>query len=252
MLEARGVTVRRGPATLLDAVSLDIRPGEVLGLVGPNGAGKSTLLRVLAGIEPLAAGTVTLDGEDLKHLPATARARRIAYLPQTGRIEWAIPVRALVALGRLPHGDGTAATGRAAIEAAMVEAEIADLASRAVTTLSGGERARALAARAFAGEPEILLADEPTVALDPRHQLRLMAALRQRAATGTALVVVLHELGLATRFCDRLALMAGGKVVAEGPPGAVLTDETLAAVYGVTAVRLGIGGEIAVMPWKAV
>ena len=252
MLEAQGVTVRGGGCTIVREASLAVRGGEIVGLVGPNGAGKSTLLRALAGIASY-EGTVSLEGRPLTALPPRSRARRLAYLPQDRRIEWAMPVRDVVALGRHPFQRRFARlddADRDAVARAMQQVGIEALAERPATVLSGGELARTLLARALAVGAPLLLADEPVAALDPFHQLQVMEILRARADGGDGILAVLHDLGLAARFMDRIVVMHRGEVVADGSPGEVLSDGLLAKVFRVAARPAGEGGVVPV-PWRA-
>jgi iron complex transport system ATP-binding protein len=253
MLELRDVSVARGGNRLLERVSLSIAPGELVAVIGPNGAGKSTLLRCLAGVARPDDGTVVLDGTPLVQLGARACAREIAFLPQSGPVHWAITVERLVALGRMPHGavpDTLDAADRAAVERAMAATDVRHLASRAVDTLSGGERARVLAARALSVEGRFLIADEPIQALDPRHQLDLLAIFRTGAEAGMGIAVALHDLTLAARFCTRLVLIDRGRKVADGAATLVLTTEHLHGVYGIDAVTGDRDGEPFIVPWR--
>jgi iron complex transport system ATP-binding protein len=234
LLSLDALTVRRGSRTIVEGVTAALGPGELVGLLGPNGAGKTTLMRAALGLQPAAAGGVALGGTPLARLPARERALRAAYVPQDRSVAWPVSVETVVGLGRLPHRAGPAAD-RAAIEAALVAMELEDLRDRPATELSGGERARALIARALAQDAPLLLADEPTAGLDPGHAIMLMRRFRALAAEGRGLFVSLHDLGLAARWCDRLLLLDRGRLVADGPPAAVLTAERLAAVYGITA-----------------
>jgi iron complex transport system ATP-binding protein len=253
-LALANIAVRRGGRAVLQDVSATVERGEVLGIVGPNGAGKSTLLRVMAGLLRPQAGMVLLDDKPIGDWPRKARARHLAYLPQDAACHWPIRADRLVALGRLPHLEPwRCPTGRdgEAVDRAMHLTEVHQLAARTVDTLSGGERARVLLARTFAGEPAILLADEPVADLDPYHALRVMGHLARLAQEGTGVAVVLHDLTLAARFCRRLLLLDRGRVAAYGPPETVLAPEILARIYQIDAVRGSHAGEPYLVPWSA-
>lgn len=248
-IAAEGVTVMAGAAALLDAVSVTAVPGQVLGIVGPNGAGKSTLLRVLAGVRDCARGDVRYDGQVRSELRPLQLSQQLAYLAQRGPVAWPLTVERLVALGRLPYLQAWSAhdpQGTAAIDAALSDTDTLHLRHRIVDTLSGGELARALLARALAVGGAALLTDEPVAALDPYHQLQVMEILRARADAGQTVIVVLHEITLAARFCDRLLLLDRGRVAAIGKPADVLTDDNLHTTYRVRALR----GAGYLVPWE--
>jgi iron complex transport system ATP-binding protein len=234
MLEARNLTLARR----LDDVSASLGPGEIAAICGPNGAGKSTLLECLAGLLAPDSGAVALDGRPIGSLHPRKRAQAIGYLPQSGEIAWDLAVRNLVALGRLPHGDG----GEAAVEAALAALDLAPFADRPVSTLSGGERARALLARVLAGEPGWILADEPLAALDLGHQLALIRHLRRAAEAGAGVVLVVHDLALAMNHAARVLVLDRGRLVADGPPEGALDPALIARVWGVPARWLGEPG----------
>jgi iron complex transport system ATP-binding protein len=235
-LQAREVSWGAGGRTIVDRVSLDVVPGGTLGLLGPNGSGKSSLLRLLAGVRRPASGAVLLDGVDLRTLRRRDVARRVAVVEQHATTEVDLRVRDVVALGRTPHRAvwGAERPGdRDAVALALERTGLVGAEDRSWHTLSGGERQRVHVARALAQEPRELLLDEPTNHLDVHHQLELLALVRRLPVTT---VVALHDLNLAAMFCDRLVVLAGGRVVADGPPGEVLTAALIADVYRVRAV----------------
>ena len=232
------VSVDLGARTVLHGVSARFAPGQLVGIVGPNGAGKSTLVRAMLGLAPLSAGTVRLDEEDIAHLPPRTIARSLAYLPQGQTLHWPLSVERLVALGRLPHLGPMSRIGAAdhdAIAAAMTRTDVAHLADRIATELSGGERARVMLARALAVGAPGLAVDEPLAALDPGHQIDVMQLLAREARAGGLVIAVLHDLSMAARYCDQLLLLDRGTLVADGPPDDVLTQDRLRAVYGITS-----------------
>lgn len=252
-LRAEAVDVDLDRVPVLRGVDIAVAGGELVGLIGPNGSGKSTLLRALPGLIRLRGGRVLLGDRELHSLARRERARRIAYLPQHGASHWPLTVERLVALGRLPHQSPwqeLSDSDRAAIERAMAATDIGHLAGRVISHLSGGERLRVHLARALATEPEVLLADEPVAALDPYHQLQAMELLRSTADRGGAVLVVLHELSLALRYCDRLVLLDQGRMVADGGPAEVLDDSRLADVYQVTALHGRHEGVPYLLPWR--
>lgn len=252
-LEARDVRVIRGGCAVVDGVDLAVGAGEVLGLVGPNGAGKSSLLKVMAGVVAADGGDCLLDGTPLSRLPAAERARQVGYLAQQAEIHWPLTVSRVVEMGRFGHRGRWRRLGaddRAAVAQAMALTEIESLGERIVTTLSGGERMRVLLARLFAAGTPILLADEPTAALDPYHQLHVMELMRGHADNGGAVIAVLHDLNMAARFCDRLVLLDRGRLYATGVPADVLTEAALREVYGVDACISKAQGQLSLLPWR--
>ena len=245
-----GLSVRLGGRRVLESVSLKVAPGVLVGVIGPNGAGKSTLLRAMLGLVQPDAGGVTIDGSPIGMLPRQELARRVAYLPQGQTIHWPLSVERLVSLGRLPHlapMSRMADRDRAAIERALMRTDVAQFRDRVATELSGGERARVMLARALAVEARGLIVDEPLASLDPGHQIDVMALLRREAEAGALVIVVLHDLTTAARYCDRLVLLDGGTVIADGSPVEVLTAERLQSVYGISArIERGEGGLLVV------
>ena len=251
------VQVRHGRSTLVDEVSATVgegqaqSQGELFGLIGPNGAGKSSLLRAIAQLLPY-QGTIHLDGVALGSLTPRQRATRLAYLAQGDHAVWPLTVRDFVALGRFPHRArwrGTASDDDA-VSGAIRHMGLKTLQHRRLDQLSGGERARARLARALAVEAPLLLADEPVASLDPFHQLSVMELLRAQCELGRTVVVVLHDLTLASRFCDRVLLLEHGRTVACGTTRKVLTAANLQRVYQVQAMLGEHEQQRYVLPWR--
>ncbi len=232
-----GVDVEIEGCPIVAGADLPAEAGEFVGLVGPNGCGKSTLLRSVYRVLRPRAGLVTLGDEDLWRLPAKAAAQRTAVVAQESPTEFDFTVAEVVAMGRSPHkrplGRDTAAD-REICRSALERVGAGDLGRRGYATLSGGEKQRVLVARALAQRTRLLLLDEPTNHLDARYQLEILALVRE---LGLTTVAALHDLNLAARFCDRLYLMAAGKIVASGKPEDVLTPERIAGVFGVRGLR---------------
>ncbi|TXH75401.1 MAG: ABC transporter ATP-binding protein [Thiothrix sp.] len=234
LLAATAISFKHKQQVILNQVQLELKAGELLGLIGPNGAGKSTLLKILAGLQKPTNGSVQFQAQALHKLSTQERSQQLAWLAQGGLIHWPLTVERLVALGRLPHlaaWQRAHEKDQAAIEQAIQQTGIEHLRHRDATTLSGGERTRVLLARALAAEPTVLLADEPIAALDPGFQLQTLELLRQFAQGERACIVVLHELSLAARYCDRLYLLKSGCVVDQGAVAKVLSAENLRNVY---------------------
>jgi iron complex transport system ATP-binding protein len=247
-LEARAITVRLGGSTILHDLTLACRAGRMTGLVGPNGAGKSTLVKALTGLLPLERGTVSLGGRNLADLPAAEKGRTLAYLPQERSVHWPLTARRVVALGRLPHhGLGPPAADALAIDRAMHAMDIDALGNRSIEEISGGELQRVLLARALAQETPVILADEPTAGLDPAHALGLLEIFDRLAAEGRTIVVALHDLSLAARFCHDVVMLADGRIAAMGAPADVLTSAHLEAVFGARMAVGAVGGVPAVV-----
>lgn len=251
-LSLHDVSAGYGSRPALNGVTAEFAAGRVTGLVGPNGAGKTTLLRVALGFLKTTQGRVDVLGQSLEGWTRETLAQTIAYLPQSSEAQWPVPAKTLVALGRMPFRAPLAPLSEAdeaAIAIALTRCDAQAFAARRMDELSAGERARVLFARALATGAHILMADEPAAHLDPAHQLRLMELLREEASRGVAVVVTLHDLSLASRFCDDLVVLRAGRVVAQGAPGEALSDATLAETFGISAVRME-GPGAAIVPWK--
>ena len=227
-LDLNRLIVTLGARAVLHDLSLRAAPGEFIGLIGPNGAGKSTLLRASAGLIPIDGGARLVQGADIAAMTARERARRLAYLPQSRPLYWSVPARAVVALGRFAYGNPLYENDEDAnaIDRALAETGAGHLADRPAGELSGGEIARIHLARALAGAAPLLLADEPVAALDPAHQISVMALLRRKADEGRTVLAALHELPLAASHCTRLVVLNEGRVAFDGAP-----EKIPAAVY---------------------
>lgn len=235
--EEIGFSYDGGPP-VLHGVEVEVKEGEMVGLVGPNGSGKSTLLQVLAGLRRPRRGRVLLKGRDLAGLSRREAARWVTLVFQDTHVEFAFPVREVVAMGRYPHLGRFQAMGhqdREAVERALRLTALEQLADRPVNQLSGGERQRVHIARAVAQDTPVLLLDEPTSNLDLAHQIEVLELIRQSSREGRAVLASFHDLALATRSCDRLVMLAAGRVAATGSPEAVVTEEHLARHFGLRA-----------------
>jgi iron complex transport system ATP-binding protein len=251
-LVAAGLGVEIERTTILDDVDLAVAGGELVALVGPNGAGKSTLLAALAGDLAPTRGRVELDGRPVAAHAARDLARLRAVLLQRQGIAFGFRVEDVVRMGRAPwHRTARAEDDDRVVAAAMVRADIADLAARLFPTLSGGEQARSTFARVLAQEAPVLMLDEPTAALDIRHQEALLAIAAATARAGSAVVVVLHDLSLAAAHADRVVVLADGRVRADGPPAEVLTGPLLSDVYQHPVEVVEHGGALVVVPVRA-
>jgi iron complex transport system ATP-binding protein len=243
LIEAEAVSFAYGPRRVLDDVSLAVAPGELVGVIGPNGGGKTTLVRLLSGVLAPAAGSVRLGGRSLAAHRRRELARRLAVVPQDPTLEFPFTALEVVLMGRAPHLPALGFPGArdlAIARAAMARLEVGGLEDRPLDRLSGGERQRVLLARALAQEPEVLLLDEPTTHLDLRHQAGIYDVVHELGRErGVAAVSVLHDLNLAALYCDRLALLAGGRILRQGRPAEVLDAAALAQAYG-TEVHVGV------------
>ncbi len=252
-LTTQRVTVSLGGREVLNAVDFGANRGEIVGLIGPNGAGKTTLLRVLSGLVSPDQGAVALEGIELSSIPRTALAKRIAYLPAEPTVHWPLRVDRLVALGRIPYDEFMRVENTidaSAINNAMTRTDILHLSNRTISSLSSGERTRVLIARALAVEPQVLIADEPVSSLDLYHQLQVMELLQNIAAVDRIVVVVLHDLTMAARFCDRIVVITKGHIVRDGKPSEVLKSDVIKEVYGVETIYTSTSVGEFILPWR--
>lgn len=248
--EVRDLVCRLGGRDIVRGVDLEVRSGEVLALVGPNGAGKSTLLGALCGDVAVAAGSIRFGGRDLSAWKPGDLARARAVLMQANQVSFPFTVREVIEMGHNPWiGHASAAEDEEAVTEAVALTDVAHLLDRPFPELSGGEKARASLARVLAQRTEVVLLDEPTAALDLRHQEDVMVVARRLAAQGRAVVVVLHDLSLAASRADRIAMIADGRIVSVGTPAEVLTPERVEAVYAIAVhVLADPDGHLAVIP----
>ncbi len=254
-LTARGLSVTLAGRLVLNDVSLALSSGHLVALVGPNGAGKTTLLRALAGLVP-SEGAIEVGGAALSSLTLRERARRFAYLPQGHIVHWPLPARDIVALGRYPHGttDPARLTPKdtEAVLRAMQATDVVEFSERRVTELSGGERSRVALARVLAVEAPVILADEPTASLDPRHQFDVMKSLRASADKGMLVIVVTHDLGLAARFADTVLVLSDGRLASQGAPIEALSERIMGDVFRISAYRAEYQREAVIVPWAEI
>jgi iron complex transport system ATP-binding protein len=254
-LTAQDLNVKLTGRAVLNDISLSLSSGHLVALVGPNGAGKTTLLRALAGLVAC-SGAVHVGGDALSSLSLRERARRFAYLPQGHIVYWPLPARDIVALGRYPHGatDPARLTAKdtEAVLRAMRATDVMEFSERRVTELSGGERSRVALARVLAVEAPVILADEPTASLDPRHQIDVIKNLRAAADQGTLVIVVTHDLGLAARFADTVLVLSDGRLVSQGVPAEALSEQVVADVFRISAYRAEYQREAVIVPWAEI
>lgn len=250
LLHVSRLDVSLGSKKVLNGIELEAANGEFIGLIGPNGAGKSTLLKSILGLVP-SSGEIELDGKAFGQLSAVQRARIAAYVPQDREIGWGISVERLVMLGRMPHKSafaGADAKDSLVVDEAIRRMDIEAFRHRSALELSGGEKARVLIARALAQQAPLLLADEPTAGLDPAHQIGLMQSFASLAKDGATVIASTHDLALAARWCTRLVLLHGGRIVADGTPANVLTRENLRRVFGVEVYLETTGQGLIIQP----
>lgn len=255
LLAVQNLSVSLAGRAVLRDVSLSLSAGHLVALVGPNGAGKTTLLRALAGLVA-SEGVIHIRGDVLSSLSLRERARRFAYLPQGHLVHWPLPARDIVALGRYPHGatDPARLTAKdaEAVLRAMQATDVMEFSERRVTQLSGGERSRVALARVLAVEAPVILADEPTSSLDPRHQIDVMKTLRAAADKNALVIVVTHDLGLAARFADTVLVLSEGRLAAQGAPAAALSEQVMAEVFRISVYRAEFERAAVIVPWAEI
>lgn len=249
MISCSSVSVELDGRPVLTDISLEVVPGEVLALVGPNGAGKSTLLSVLSGERVPSAGLVEVEGRDIQTFSALELARIRSVLTQDNVLSFPFRVGEVIAMGRAPWTrTEEIASDAAVIASAADRADVTHLAGRRFTELSGGERARVSFARVLAQDTPVVFLDEPTAALDLRHQEDVLRIVRDLAAAGRAVVVVVHDLSLAGAVADRVALLSSGSLVAVGTPASVLTVDAISDVYGLAVRVVEVDGRPLIVP----
>jgi iron complex transport system ATP-binding protein len=253
LIDMQHISLRIGSRTILNDISVQIEAGKIIGLIGPNGAGKTSLLKILANVQNEYTGNYDFSGKPIQHYTLKQLAKAFAYLAQDATAHWPLKVEKLIALGRIPFqgmSNRLNSNDYQAIQKAVIQTDIEHLLGRIVTELSGGERARVFLARLFAAEPSVIFLDEPIAALDPYHQLHVMEILKEHAANGGTVVIVLHDLNLAARFCDELILMDKGTIAAQGKIDDLLKNQLLEDIYGIQLKMFCQDDAYAITPWK--
>lgn len=251
ILKVSGLNLTIDSAHIINNASLEIETGQIIGLIGPNGAGKSMLLKSILGLNEEAQGAVTIDDQDINTISLKEKAKFISYAAQGAPVHWPLAVGHLVSLGRIPHlspWQTTTEEDQQLTLNAMKMTEVDHLSMRTTTSLSGGERARAMLARAIVTGSDFLFADEPIEALDPYHQIQIMDILKNLAKKGKGVLVVIHDLNVAQQYCDQLILMDKGKIIKKDIPINVLTDEILRETYNIKATRLKTNDQNIIVP----
>ncbi len=234
-LEFKNVSVVLGEEQILRDISFHVSPGEFVALLGPNGVGKTTLMKAAAGLIPY-QGSILINNREVREISAGDLGKAISYIPQGHEVHWPMSVRDIVALGRLPFRPVASLKGEQdeqIIQDALKATEATDFAERPYSQLSGGEKSRVMIARALANGSDLMLADEPTAALDPYHQLQILEMLKNRVEAGLSVIVILHDIMLAGQFADRIVLMHDRNIIADGKPEETLRSELLESVYGI-------------------
>ena len=252
LLDAKNVSIHLSDRLIVKNVNLKVHKRELIGVIGPNGAGKSTLLKSLARLLSFQSGSIKFLGQSLKSIHQQELSQSLSYMAQGDIIHWPLKVEKLISLGRLPYVSAWQSPTQAdlsAVREAMNAAEVSHLRGRTATKLSGGERRLVMLARALAVQPKVFLADEPVTGLDPSHQVQVMQLLRKMTEEDRGVVIVLHDLSLAARYCHKIYLMHEGKIVMSGNPREVLTPNNLKAVYGITAKYGYEEDDFYVIPW---
>lgn len=245
-LEIKNISMDIDKTSILTDISASIKKGEMVGLIGPNGAGKSSLLKCILGLREIKNGTILIDDKNIEDLSLKERAKKLAYAAQGAPVYWPLTVENIVGLGRVPHlnpWQKLTTDDQISIDQAMERTDCASLKGRLVTTLSGGERARVLLARVLATAAPYILADEPVASLDPAHQLQVMNILKNLSRNDNGVLVVMHDLSLALRYCDRIIVLKDGAMVGQDTPEVILSDDMLADVFGIRASRWSDDGE---------
>ena len=245
LLQGSGINIGFDKASILIETDFNLEEGELVGIIGPNGAGKTSLMRTIAGLLQPRSGEIRFLNQPMASISDRQRARQLAYLPQGNESHWDVTVETVVMLGRLPHRKswkGPSERDREIVSQALRTCNVSHFSDRSINTLSGGEKARVMLARALAVEPRLLLADEPVAGLDPGHQLDVMEKFRQLSQSGMGIMIVLHDLTLAARYCSRLLLLFDKRILAQGKPQDVLSEENLAHCFGIRA-HIGVANQ---------